>query len=87
MEHNLEILAGLSSLTGAVARPVLIGTSRKSFIGKLLDLPVQERLEGSIAAACYAVIDGVSVIRVHDVQETKRALTIIDTIKKYYELS
>jgi dihydropteroate synthase len=60
--------------------PVLVGASRKSFIGKALDLDVSDRLEGSLAAACYAVLNGADIVRVHDVAETKRTLTIIEKI-------
>ncbi len=59
---------------------LLVGASRKSFIGKTLDLDVDRRLEGSLAAACYAVLNGVDIVRVHDVAETKRALAIIEKI-------
>ena len=60
--------------------PVLVGASRKSFIGKALDLGVDDRLEGSIAAACYAVLNGADIIRTHDVAETVRAVSIIEKI-------
>ncbi len=59
---------------------LLVGASRKSFIGKTLDLDVDQRLEGSLAAACYAVLNGADIIRVHDVAETKRAVTIMEKI-------
>jgi dihydropteroate synthase len=59
---------------------LLVGASRKSFIGKTLDLEVDRRLEGSLAAACYAVLNGADIVRVHDVAETKKALTIIEKI-------
>ncbi|MEE9552984.1 MAG: dihydropteroate synthase [candidate division Zixibacteria bacterium] len=59
---------------------LLVGASRKSFIGKTLDLEQDERLEGSLAAACYAVLNGADIVRVHDVVETRRALTILDKI-------
>jgi dihydropteroate synthase len=60
----------------------LIGASRKSFIGKTLDLPADKRLEGSLAAALYAVLNGASIIRVHDVLPTVRALKIIEKISR-----
>lgn len=78
-EHNLEILKNLSRLK-SLHYPILVGASRKSFIGKLLDARAGERLEGSLAAAVVAVMSGASIIRVHDVKETKRAVAIADAI-------
>jgi len=79
LEHNLEILNKIKELE-ALGYPVLIGASRKSFIGNVLDLPVEERLEGSIAAAVYSVINGVNILRVHDVKETVRAVKVAKCI-------
>jgi dihydropteroate synthase len=81
VKHNLEILANLDSFT-SLQKPILLGTSRKSFIGKILDLPVAERLEGSLAAAVIGVIKGARILRVHDVQETCRAVKIASEILK-----
>ncbi len=61
--------------------PILVGLSRKSMLGTVLDLPVNERLQGSIASATYAVLQGAKIVRVHDVKETAQALKIIDRIK------
>jgi dihydropteroate synthase len=61
-------------------KPILLGLSRKSFIGKILDLPVEERLEGSIAASVFGIINGAQILRTHDVKETKRALAVADVI-------
>ncbi len=60
--------------------PILVGPSRKSFIGNLLDLPVQERVEGSLAAVCCAIMNGANIVRVHDVKETVRAVKVADAI-------
>jgi dihydropteroate synthase len=60
--------------------PILVGASRKSFLGKALGLDISQRMEASLAAACYAVLNGADIIRVHDVAETIRALTIIERI-------
>jgi dihydropteroate synthase len=79
VEHNFSILKNIATFKN-LGFPVLIGVSRKSFIGKTLDLPVDERLEGSLAAALYAVLNGASIIRVHDVLPTIRALKIIEII-------
>lgn len=81
VQHNLEILANLDSFT-SLRKPVLLGTSRKSFIGKILDLPVAERLEGSLATAVIGLIKGAKILRVHDVQETYRAVKIASEILK-----
>jgi dihydropteroate synthase len=65
-----------------VGRPILIGASRKSFIGKSLDLPVDERLEGSLAVAAYASAQGAHVVRTHDVAATVRVVRMIDAIRQ-----
>ena len=75
VEHNLELLRRLSEIVGAGYR-VLIGTSRKSFIGRLTGAPVDQRLAGSIAAAVKAVEAGAGIVRVHDVGPTKQALVV-----------
>lgn len=76
LEHNLQLLKGLSLLHG-LGVPVLLGASRKRFIGELADEPdAQKRVPGSIAAALAGVAQGVQMIRVHDVAETRQALAI-----------
>lgn len=80
LEHNLALLRGLAALT-ALGRPVLVGTSRKTFLGKLLDAAPEERLEGSLAAAVAAVLAGANIIRVHDVKEAVRAVRIADALR------
>jgi len=70
---NLLIIKNLSKFK-KIGRPILIGTSRKSFIGKLLNLPEEERLEGTIASIVISYINGAKIFRVHDVKEAKRAL-------------
>ena len=77
---NLQILRELSTLR-IIGRPVWIGMSRKSFLGSLLDLPVTERLEASLAAAALAAWQGAHLVRVHDVTETVRAVRIIDAAR------
>ena len=79
VEDNYELLARLGEFRG-LGRPILVGASRKSFIGKVLDLPLDQRLEGSLAAAVAAVMNGASIIRAHDVRETVRATRIADAI-------
>ena len=75
MDHNLEIIARLRELRG-LGKPVVIGVSRKAFIGKITGRPVEDRLEGSIVAATLAVIHGAHILRVHDVGPTVGALKV-----------
>jgi dihydropteroate synthase len=77
---NLQILRELPTLR-RVDRPLLIGASRKSFIGSVLGLPVTDRLEGSLAAAGVAAWQGAHVVRVHDVAETVRVVRVVDAIR------
>jgi len=78
--ENLDILQNLSMLT-CYGYPVLLGASRKSVIGSVLDLPPQERLEGTLAISVHAVEQGVNVIRVHDVKENVRAIRMMEKIR------
>jgi dihydropteroate synthase len=77
--HNLELLARLDEWDGD--RPVLVGLSRKSFLGRALDLPVDQRLEGGLAATAIAVFLGARVIRTHDVAATVRAVRIAEALR------
>ena len=70
LRHNLLLLNGLSELA-SLGRPVLVGASRKAFIGKILQTTADDRLEGSLAVAVAAVFRGANVIRAHDVKENK----------------
>ncbi len=78
-EQNLEIINRLDQLA-VLNQPILIGTSRKSFIGKILNKPVDQRLLGTIASVCVSVLNGAHIVRVHDVKETKEALKVVDAI-------
>ena len=79
--QNFEILRRLSELVRLDA-PLLVGPSRKSFLGSLPSkLPPEERVEGTIAACCAAVMQGARIVRVHDVQACKRALEVIDRLR------
>lgn len=80
-EHNLEVMNGLEKLV-ALDYPVLLGCSRKSVIGLTLDLPVEERLEGTLATTVLGVSKGVSFVRVHDVKANKRAIRMTEAIIK-----
>lgn len=77
---NVEILKNLDKFK-KFNRPILIGTSRKSFMGKLLNLEVEQRLEPTIATNVYAYLKGANIFRVHDVKEIKRAIEIIYLIE------
>jgi dihydropteroate synthase len=79
VNHNLTILSRLSELK-VLGRPILAGTSRKAFIGTVLDLPVTERLEGTIATVALSIANGADIVRVHDVKEIKRAAKMADAI-------
>ena len=79
LEHNLELLRRLSEFK-SLGFPILIGTSRKAFIGKILDAPADERLEGTLATIAYAVSKGAGIVRVHDVREARRAVAVVDAI-------
>jgi len=78
-KHNIEILKRLEEFRG-FNKPILVGTSRKSFIGNVLELPVTERVEGSIATVCWAITHGADIVRVHDVQPTVRAARMTDAL-------
>ena len=82
-EQNLELIAKLKVLTDEFADyPMLVGTSRKSFIGKILNgAPTGERLQGSLASAAIAVWNGAKIVRVHDVRATVEMLKIVEAVK------
>lgn len=82
-EQNLELIAKLDKLTAEFSTyPLLVGTSRKSFIGKLLgDAPVDKRLSGSLATAAVAVWNGARIVRVHDVKETVEMVGVVEALK------
>ena len=82
-EQNLELIAKLNLLCEDFANfPMLVGTSRKSFIGKILgDAPPDKRLQGSLASAAIAVWNGAKIVRVHDVKATVEMLKIVEAVK------
>ncbi len=81
IDQNLEILKKLEEFK-RLNKPILIGTSRKSFIGSLLDLPVTDRVEGTLATVCWAIAHGADIVRVHDVKETVRAARMTDVLHR-----
>jgi dihydropteroate synthase len=79
LEHNLQLLAHLQSF-GRLRRPLLLGVSRKSFIGHLLGAGVDERLPAALVCASLAVESGVQIIRTHDVAETVQAVRMAEAV-------
>lgn len=79
-EHNLQLLGALRHFT-KLGRPLLLGVSRKSFIGRLLKVDVGERLPASLACACWAANTGVQAVRVHDVAETVQAVRMWEALR------
>ena len=78
-EHNLALLHELAALR-VLGRPVMLGMSRKSTIGRVLDLPAPERLEGTLATTALGIAAGVDIVRVHDVEPNRRAARMSDAI-------
>jgi dihydropteroate synthase len=79
LQHNLEVMRRLKELR-TLGLPVLLGTSRKSMIGNVLDLPINERLEGTAATVTLGIANGVDIIRVHDVKEMTRVVRMTDAM-------
>jgi dihydropteroate synthase len=79
VEQNLEIIRRLAELK-SLGKPVLLGTSRKSFIGKVLDLPENQRMEGTAATVAIGIANGADIVRVHDVEQMVRVCRISDAI-------
>ena len=79
-EDNLKIINRINEFK-ILGKPVVLGPSRKSFIGNVLNLDVKERLEGTLATVAYAVLKDVNIIRVHDVIQTRRVIDMIKAIK------
>ncbi|SEF94261.1 dihydropteroate synthase [Caloramator fervidus] len=80
-KHNIELIKNIDVFK-RLGCPILLAHSRKSTIGIALgNLPPEERLEGTIAISCYAALHGVDMVRVHDVKENKRAITMIEVLK------
>ncbi|MGB9612578.1 MAG: dihydropteroate synthase [Candidatus Margulisiibacteriota bacterium] len=81
VEHNLEILKRLKEFR-ILGQPILVGPSRKSVIGKVLNLPLEDRLEGTAALVAVAILNGAHMVRVHDVKEMSRVARMVDAVKK-----
>ena len=80
LQDNFQLLRELKKIVD-IGFPVLIGPSKKSFIGLTLDLPVDQRLEGTAAAVTTGILKGARIVRVHDVKEMKRVALITDSIR------
>ena len=78
-EHNLKIIRHLPELK-SLGKPILLGTSRKSFIGKILNADVNQRFEGTLASISAAIMNGANILRVHDLGPTRKAAQIVDAI-------
>ena len=78
-DHNVALLRDLEALR-LLGHPILLGTSRKSTLGRILDLPVEERLEATLATTALGIAAGVDLVRVHDVQANVRAARVSDAI-------
>jgi dihydropteroate synthase len=78
-DQNLELLHGLADLR-ALGRPILLGTSRKSTLGKVLDLPADQRLEATLATTALGIAAGADIVRVHDVRANVRAARMADAV-------
>jgi dihydropteroate synthase len=93
VEHNLQLLGALPALAARVPAPLLIGTSRKTFLGKVLAratggrdvLPVDQREEGTLATVVWAVEHGASIVRVHDVVPAAQAIRLLDALQNAKE--
>jgi dihydropteroate synthase len=81
LEHNLLVMKHLEALAD-LGRPVLIGPSRKRFIGAILGLPEDERVEGTAGAVAWCVAHGAHVVRVHDVKQIVRVVRVVDAIAR-----
>jgi len=80
LEHNLELIKRLREFN-RLGCPIMVGPSRKSFLGALLNLPVNERIEGTAAAVTGCILNGAHLVRVHDVKEMKRVAAVADAMK------
>jgi dihydropteroate synthase len=81
LENNLLLLRRLDILS-RLKLPVLVGASRKSFLGKVLSAPVENRLTGSLACCAVAIMEGAHIIRVHDVKETRQVAILCDAVRE-----
>ncbi len=79
VDHNLKIIHHLAELK-SLGKPIMLGVSRKSFIGKILDAVVDQRIEGTLASISAAIMNGANILRVHDVAPARKAAQMVDAI-------
>ncbi|MEK7850739.1 MAG: dihydropteroate synthase, partial [Deltaproteobacteria bacterium] len=80
LEHNLTIMKNLEAFK-ALGKPILLGTSRKSFIGKITGADIEDRIAGTAATLAIGIMKGADMVRVHDVKEGVQAVRMADAIK------
>ncbi|MDD5506657.1 MAG: dihydropteroate synthase, partial [Candidatus Omnitrophica bacterium] len=83
VRHNLEILRRLKEFK-TLGMPILIGTSRKSFLGKILNAATQERIYGTVSSCILAAKNGANILRVHDCLALKQALKVLEAVDNYH---
>ncbi|MBT7028725.1 MAG: dihydropteroate synthase, partial [Verrucomicrobia bacterium] len=81
LDHNIKLLSRLNKFS-ITERPLLVGVSRKSFIGNLLGTPLEDRLPASLACAVWSVAEGANIVRVHDVAETVQAVRMAEALNE-----
>ena len=81
LDHNIKLLSRLNKFS-VMERPLLVGVSRKSFIGNLLGTPLEDRLPASLACAVWSVAEGANIVRVHDVAETVQAVRMAEALNE-----
>ena len=84
--HNLELLRRLNEFH-SIPHPLLIGTSRKSLVGRILDLPVNDRIEGTAATVSLSIVGGADIVRVHDVKQMSRVARMTDAVVRGKEVT
>ena len=82
LEHNLRLLARLDEVVAGAGAPLVVGTSRKGFLGQILDVPVDDREEATLATVVWAFDKGASMVRVHDVKGAARAARLLDALAR-----
>lgn len=83
-EQNMEVMARLQELN-ELGYPLLLGTSRKSMLGKILDLPPKDRVEGTVATTVMGIMQGMDIVRVHDIKENWQAAKVTDAIIRNFK--
>ena len=79
-EHNLKVIRQIGELK-ELGYPILLGASRKSVIGLTLDLPANERLNGTLTISAYGILNGCSFLRVHDIKQNKEVIEMLEAVR------